>query len=302
MKQILLMMAAAMALTFTACNNDDGDDSPTPTPSGTISASVTTGAGAQNPNWSLPVVTARMSFFNLTFTARNAETGEILILNMANNGEGTYYSEMLNVAVGGGSYFANSDANAQISLINQEDAFMLVTVTSIDTVAKLIDATFGLWVFAADSTGAPSTIFQNGVLDNVPYTGDAQAVNTGATSSLSATIDGNAYTPDFITPFDQFVTIQTVTGTIDGRALTLSIPYTLRGGTYDLAINANDFTEPILATVGSGTQPGIADEGTITFTRDFINQRIQGTFSFTAPNFFDGGEYVVTNGAMNIQY
>jgi hypothetical protein len=296
------MMAAAMALTFTACNNDEGDDSPTPTPSGTITASVTTSAGDQNPNWSLPVVTARMSFFNLTFTARDTDTGEMLILNMVNNGEGSYYSEMLDVSVGGGNYFANSNAEAQVSLSIQESAFMFVEVTSIDTIAKLIDATFSVWVYASDTANAPYTIFQNGVLDNVPYTGSSQDVIFGGNSTLTATVDGAAFQPEFITTFDQFLAVQINTGTIAGEALSITIPYTLRSGTYSLEIDANDLDDPILASYGSGVQPAIASEGTITFTRDFVSQNIQGTFSFNAPNFFNGEVYEVTNGAFNVRY
>jgi hypothetical protein len=303
MKQMFLLLAAAITLTFSSCNDDDnGGGGPAVQPTGTITAELTTSAGAQNPNWSLPVVTARMSFFNITFTARNSDTGETLILNMANNGVGTYYSEMIDVTVGGANYFSDADSEAEISLILQDQAFMLVEITSIDTVAKVMDATFAVWVFADDSTGAPNTILQNGLLVNVPYTGDAQAVSSGGNSSISATVDGAPYQSAFITAFDQYITVQFLSGTVTGESLSISIPYTLKSGTYSLAFGPDNLESPLLATYGAGTAPAIASEGTITLERNFITQRVTGTFSFIALNVITGVEYNVTNGVIDASY
>jgi hypothetical protein len=303
-KTLFRTLVLSSLLVLAACNDDDDDDGPsTPPPSGQISANLqsTSATGVEtDPDWSLPAVTAEVTFDGLTITALNSGTGETLTISLPNSVEGVYNNPGNDPDDGFATWRKSSGGTTFSSLDfgGSNTAFFSVNITSLDTTNMTIEGMFNFGTFNPNDT-LEAGFFTQGSFSEVPV--DIN-LNTGSgEGTVTATVDGNGFTATLVTATLNAGSIS-ITGTSDdGSTISLTIPGDASAGS---SYDPGDLFGGSAATFGSLQGAFLAVVGsTLEVTSHDTNANtITGTFSFEGEPFFGSGTVNVTNGNFDVTY
>ena len=167
-----------------------------------------------------------------------------------------------------------------------------VTITDIDEDDKTVSGTFKCTVV----TDAGETLeIASGSFNKIPY-------ETAPSSVVSAKIDGKAFTSTVAIGQNGMGMIVINGQTLNGsKIITISFDEDIAAGTYDIGELGDD----VYATYTVDGQYYVSLEGSITISKhDTSKNRVEGTFSFDAGDFFEEEEGVIkfTEGSFAITY
>jgi hypothetical protein len=293
MKQYLVILCLPL-LILTSCNSDDGGGPSTPAAPVVFKANRLDNTG-QTTAWSLPTVSATMSFFDIEITATNPANNEQMIISLPNDGVGQYFSQNTgNTSIT--AYITGQDT--LISVYPSNNAFTLVEITEIDTVAKTMEGTFSVGVYdPMDNTNF--YIFQEGVFENIPYTETTFGMGE---STMTAQVNGAVFTPATILTVEFGNAVQISASSFTGQSIQISFPTNLAPGTYGLGTNSANPAHTGIYTVGLTS--AFAQTGTLVITsNNAATSTIVGTFNFQAATLSAPiTNYSITNGTFTAEY
>jgi hypothetical protein len=242
----------------------------------------------------------------------DASNGQISILGLSKTGAeidmsvpefktGTYTLNAQSVPIA--AYGNIFDPSGNIYLSNVGTAGGTITISSIDTISKMMSGSFQ-FTLTNPSDNISKTITK-GIFFNIPYTGGTGGVvippsNSGDT--LTALVDGIKFTSAVIEPTSQNGQLFIAGITSDGtRDLALIMPTGITPGTYNLDFATGMY---IGAYTPSSTEALISQSnGTLTIiSNDVTAKRIKGTFSFIASSLMDATTATITQGYFSVSY
>jgi hypothetical protein len=248
----------------------------------------------------IEVSTAGVSILGLS------KTGEVITMFLPQFKTGTY---TLNAQSPAYAVYANivTSPNSEY-LSNVGNAGGTITISSIDTVNKLITGNFQLTLInPLDNTTKTITA---GILAYVPYDGGGAVIGTspptgaGNLDTLTATVNGSAFTGAVVETEKDTMTGQLLVAGISADGITdiaLDMPMNIKAGTYNLDFNQGvyfGFYNPS-ATV---TLISIANGSLTISSNDVVNRRISGTFSFIGSTSTTASTANVTQGYFSVSY
>ncbi|MEM7104348.1 MAG: DUF6252 family protein [Bacteroidota bacterium] len=243
----------------------------------------------------LPSASILNGLINVTGISSN---GMILTITVSGTTTGTYTLEP--TGLNAIAFVENNSGTTPAFVSNQNIAntnYGEVVITNIDTDAKTISGTFFTEVHRL--VDGMERIITEGEFNAVSY----EDTTTPTNSTMSVTIDGNAWTANSASGFLNFGSLS-LTGTDASGAVSvgLIIPDDTPPGMYTLGA-------PSFSTYGAQYNPGpntflAGDSGTLTITEhNTTTQVIKGNFEFDASEFPTGPlTATLTNGSFEISY
>jgi hypothetical protein len=235
-----------------------------------------------------------------------SKTGEVITMFLPQFKTGTY---TLNAQSASYAVYANIVTNPNSEyLSNFGKAGGTITITSIDTVNKLISGNFQLTlVNPLDNTTKTIT---GGILAYVPYEGGSAIIITppptggGNMDTLTALVNGNAFTGAVVETEKDTISGQLLVAGISADGITdiaLDMPMNIKAGTYSLDFNKgmyfgfyNPSASVILVSIANGSLTIISN--------DAVNRRIKGTFNFIGSTSTTASTANVTQGYFSVSY
>jgi len=174
-----------------------------------------------------------------------------------------------------------------------------VVITSINTTNRTISGTFkftGYWSDFDNETIAPKQ-FTNGVFTNLPYTATNPTGDTFfAKVNGSEFVDTDIFTAEIQVEGQEFISIGVANATDD--EITVSVRSSAIAGSYPITGNSTDNVQ-VIYTPNSEDFGTRATAGTVTISEKTAT-RLKGTFTATVN--IDGIEYILSEGAFDVEY
>lgn len=289
------------SLLIVSCDSDDGgNDGPSnPEPQGSFTGTLTDGSTGEESEWIATSLSAEFDTLNtdLTINAENAAGAKINIfingdIDIDNQTSKSFNGQSSNVSTyttGSGNEFTtvrNDSAQSSGTLVysNYNDS-----TNSLEGMGSL------KWYATTDSTEDDLAY----VLQDITFELYPEQVGPTLTSaSISATIDGNAFSSEFTSSTTLAGGILISGGSSSGESISLTIQSSATTGQVslgqspDIQISYSDGSSSYAATSGTANITSLdLDEGTA-----------EGTFSFTGTAIGGGSATVdVTNGTFSVE-
>jgi len=260
-------------------NTTPGNNNTTPNMSANISGKAWSAKGYGS-----------IEFGMINVSGIQSSDGQTITISLTGTAMGTYaLGPNLNNAAG---YKPDSGANTDAFTSNVDSSTSgQVIITSIDTKNKTISGTYNFTVERALDQ-AKRTI-TNGKFTNVPYTGSLPTT----TSTLSASINGTAWTTNSVYLFDVSGNYAITASKNDGTSIGLNMPDNITTGTYTF-VPFGTYTAQYNANSSTYYQ---AQSGSIVIQTK-TSTTMTGTFSFNGTNLANTSDQVtVTNGTFSVQ-
>ena len=212
-----------------------------------------------------------------------AKTGEQISMILPSFKTGTY---TVNSTSSGYSLYVNlNDAQGNVYLSNVGSSGGSVTISSIDSVNKVMSGTFSFTV--TNSVDQSVKTISGGIFNNVPYTSDNVTLPGGSADTLIATVDGVKFTSLQVIKNDLNgqITLAGINAAGD-QGISLFLPDTVQTNrTYSLDYSGGIFAG---AYAAGATTLISGPSGVLTILlNDPVARHIRGTFSFTANSITD---------------
>ncbi len=232
----------------------------------------------------------------ITITFQANQTG-IYQLGIANPGE--FY-------VNGAAYVPEAGANAFVSgltgnTVSQGEIDLMV----IDEANQTLSGTFNFTAYREETLGNVETLeFTNGSFTNIPYSGDLGDINN-PDNSFFAKVDGVEFVEDTVNGIEVLGAFNTIGITAvknSFETIGITVPNDITPGEYTFGLPGDG--SPVGQYNVSQTDAFIGDGTLIITVHDTENNRIEGTFSYTATSFLGNPEpiYEITEGTFGISY
>ncbi|KGO91903.1 DUF6252 family protein [Flavobacterium subsaxonicum] len=206
-------------------------------------------------------------------------------------------------AQGGNAYVGMSDDYGEFADLPYVDTAE-IKIVEINTVNHTVTGTFKFTGARftnpedSESVAIDTIEFTNGSFTSIPYTADV----VGPTNnSFFAKLDGADFIPTNITGYVAMDRISLVGRRGPVENIGITVPSNITNGTYEISMFGNYVGIYILDSSTTGTFG--ANSGTLTITEhDTANNRIKGTFSFTATMFTSNDTHQITAGTFDVGY
>lgn len=242
--------------------------------------------------------------------------GSFFQLTVPSDQEGTYtwpatepeFPGILGMAYmspdGGNAYIGASDNYGEFANNPDYTDTAELVINEIDTENETISGTFKFTGVRFVDPTEPGNFdietieFTQGSFTNISYAAD---VESPADNEFFAVLDGEDFIPTNIMGLTQMGTISIIGRRGSVENISLSLPDDIEEGTYPLAFFGDYVGIYILDTSDTGTFG--SDEGSVTITsHDTANNRIEGTFEFTATMLMNPGSHEITEGTFSVEY
>ena len=245
----------------------------------------------------------------ISITGLRAPNGDFIQITLPTNKVGTYtWKNLTNVsdvlvlgytpAAAKNSFICVPNENIDASLKYTDTGSL--TISSIDNATKKISGTFqftGIDFTGNNGKGEVKT-FTNGVFTNIPFTAD---VATPTSNTFSAKLDGVAFVPTSVFAILQSgkISISVRRGSVE--TIGLSIPSTVKTGTYAVEDLGTDYTFLYNKDLtGNGVFSGA---GSLTITsHDTTKKIVKGTFTSKYTSFMISEVHNLSEGAFTVSY
>jgi hypothetical protein len=189
----------------------------------------------------------------------------------------------------GGAAFSTSQGGAAV-------AGGQVIITKIDNAAKTITGSFSFKTFrSSDSSKAD---FTEGIFENIKFTSQViPPLPTNPGDTLTAIVDGNAFTATAITAVAAGSNITVGGIAAGGRSIALIMPSNITAGSYTIGGTGGTIT----GTYTSGTTLSMSLTGGLTVIQhDSATKRLKANFNFTAVDVMSSATTTITQGYLSV--
>lgn len=259
------------------------------TPAGTLSVKL------DGSTWSNTLATATI-LNGMTNISALGTNGDALTITLSAETAGTY--TLSTTSAHASAYVLDQTGTSSAFTSNgSTSGGGRVVITEIDEANKTISGTFEFDVVRP--TTQESHSFTEGVFSKIPY---ETTISGSGDNTLTAKIDGNAFTASAVSGLLFNNQIQVSAANSDNsQSIGLVIPENASTGTFSIG---EPFFDDYSAqyNIGSTTFLSSTSGQIIITAHDVSNQRIEGTFSFSAEDFGQANQAEITEGTFSTSY